>query len=177
MIRTGSQFFSVICGGLLPGVLLAGLALGGCGGEQPPPNPPLPPPPPPTTTTPAVVATGDAVLEGDRIKIAKPIYYDTDKDILRPESFPVLDAVAKVIIDHPEIQLVYVEGHTDNQGNFDHNRKLSEKRANAVVTYLVAKGVTKPVQAAGYGATAPMCMTPDEACLQLNRRVEFRVKR
>ncbi len=140
-----------------------------------------PPPPPtvvaPTATQPAVVATGDAVLEGDRIKIARPIFYDTDKDIIRPESFPVLDAVANVVINHPEIKALLVEGHTDNQGSFDHNRKLSEKRANAVVTYLAQRGVRTPIRSVGYGATAQQCFTPDDACLQINRRVEFRVER
>jgi peptidoglycan-associated lipoprotein len=158
------------------GLLLAGSLTASCAKEAPPPPPPAQPIP--VATAPVqVAATGDAVLEGDRIKIARPIFYDTDKDILKPESFPVLDAVANVILQHSEITLVYVEGHTDSQGNFDHNRKLSEKRANAVVTYLMAKGITKPIQAAGYGATAPVCATPDEACLQQNRRVEFRVKR
>lgn len=135
-----------------------------------------PPRPVPTQVT-IVVDTGDAVLEGDRIKIARPIYYDTDKDIIRPESFSVIDAVANVINNHPEIKMVIVEGHTDNQGNFDHNRGLSERRANAVVQALVLRGVKTPVQIAGYGATNNICATPDENCLQLNRRVEFRVKR
>lgn len=158
--------------------MAAPLTLAACGGETPPPAPPPQPQPTVATApTPQPVATGDAVLEGDRIKIARPIYYDTAKDILQPQSFPVLDAVANVILQHPEITLVYVEGHTDSQGDLDYNRRLSERRANAIVTYLVAKGITKPIQIAGYGATVPICSTPDEACLQLNRRVEFRVKR
>jgi len=134
--------------------------------------------PRPVATQITVVAeTGDAVLEGDRIKIARPIYYDTDKDLIRPESFSVIDAVASVINNHPEIKMVIVEGHTDNQGNFDHNRGLSERRANAVVQALVLRGVRTPTQIAGYGATNNVCVTPDDTCLQLNRRVEFRVKR
>jgi outer membrane protein OmpA-like peptidoglycan-associated protein len=138
------------------------------------------PPPAPTPTpsqTVAQVATGDAVLEGDRIKIARNIQYDVDKDEIRPESFIVLDAVANIINTHPEITGVIVEGHTDNQGSFDHNRGLSERRANAVVRYLAAKGIKQPIQAAGYGATAPVCMTNDETCRAQNRRVEFKVKR
>lgn len=157
--------------------LLIAAPLAACASDPPPPAPTPQPQPVVTAVQPQPVATGDAVLEGDRIKIARPIYYDTAKDILQPESFPVLDAVANVILQHPEITLVYVEGHTDSQGDLEYNRKLSERRANAIVTYLVAKGVSKPIQIAGYGATVPVCVTPDEACLQLNRRVEFRVKR
>lgn len=136
--------------------------------------------PPPATQT-AVVATGDAMLEGDRIKIAKPIFYDTAKHTIRPESFPVLDAVANVVAQHPEIKALIVEGHTDNQGDFQKNKTLSEERANAVVAYLAAnlvpKGNNTPMRISGFGNTSPQCFTPDENCLQLNRRVEFRVER
>jgi peptidoglycan-associated lipoprotein len=137
--------------------------------------------PPPVATQPAVVATGDAVLEGDRIKTARPIYYDTAKHTIRPESFPVLDAVANVVAQHPEIKALIVEGHTDNQGDFQKNKTLSEERANAVVAYLAAnlvpKGNKTAMRISGFGNTSPMCFTPDDACLQLNRRVEFRVER
>jgi outer membrane protein OmpA-like peptidoglycan-associated protein len=119
----------------------------------------------------------DAVLEGDRIKIAKTIHYDVDKDEIRPESFPVLNAVASIVKTHPEITQLTVEGHTDNQGSLEHNRKLSERRANAVVRYLYTQGVTTPMQAPGYGASAPLCMEPTDDCKQKNRRVEFRVKK
>ncbi|NUP04915.1 MAG: OmpA family protein [Polyangiaceae bacterium] len=147
----------------------------GCKKDDPPPETPTATATPVQTTPPP--QTGDAVIEGDRIKIARPIFYDTDKDIIRPESFSVIDAIANVVNSHPEIKTLIVEGHTDSQGNFDHNKQLSEKRANAVVMALVARGVKTPTQIAGYGATAPMCATPDDACLQLNRRVEFRIVR
>lgn len=151
-------------------------AAAGCKKDEPPPETPVTPQPT-TTQTVAQPQTGDAVIQGDRIIIARPIYYDTDKDTIRPESFSIIDAVANVVNAHPEIKMLYVEGHTDSQGNFDYNRGLSEKRANAVVMALSARGVKTPMQIAGYGATAPMCATPDEVCLQLNRRVEFRIKR
>jgi outer membrane protein OmpA-like peptidoglycan-associated protein len=163
------------------GAAVAALVLGlsACGGDEPPPQPPPQPTPQPIETTPppAVTDTGDAVLEGDRIKIAKTIYYDTDKDTIRPESYPILNAVANVIKSHPEIEQLIVEGHTDDQGNVEHNRELSEKRANAVVRYLASVGITIPMQAPGYGATAPVCFTTDDTCRQMNRRVEFKVKR
>lgn len=138
-----------------------------------------PPPPPPTATAapPLQMATDDAVLEGDRIKIAKAIHYDVDKDEIRPESFPVLNAVANIVKTHPEIIGLTVEGHTDNQGSLEHNRKLSERRANAVVRYLFSQGVTTPMQAPGYGASAPVCMELTDDCRSRNRRVEFRVKK
>jgi len=137
--------------------------------------------PPPTVAAPppvvAVQPEGDAVLDGDRIRVARNILYEVDKDEIRPESLPLLDAVANILNTHPEISQLIVEGHTDNQGSFDHNRQLSERRANAVVRYLATRGVKQPMQAPGYGATAQLCLTDDEGCRAMNRRVEFKVKR
>jgi peptidoglycan-associated lipoprotein len=166
-------------------LVIAGIGLFalGCGGAETevktvaPTASAQPPPPAPPAPTQTMMVAEDAVLEGDRIRIAKSIFYDVDKDEIRPESFPVLNAVANIVKTHPEITLVIVEGHTDNQGTLEHNRKLSEKRANAVVRYLYTQGVTTPMQAPGYGASAPMCMEVTEDCRQKNRRVEFRVKR
>ncbi|WP_044252478.1 OmpA family protein [Chondromyces apiculatus] len=168
---------------LVLGVIVAWSA--GCGSAkvevepatfaQPQPQPAqLQPAPAPA---PAQVAVGDAVLEGDRIRIAKNIFYDTDKDVVSPESHGVLNNVAEIVKTHPEITQLTVEGHTDNQGSTEYNIKLSERRANAVVRYLVSVGVKTPMVAPGYGAASPVCMTPDEACKAQNRRVEFRVKR
>lgn len=166
--------------------LMAGLTLvlsAGCGSANvelaaaPSAQPPPPPPPAALAPQPVVVAGGEAVLEGDRIKIARNIFYDVDKDEIRPESFPVLNAVANIVNTHPEIIALTVEGHTDNQGSTAHNIKLSERRANAVVRYLVSVGVRTPMQAPGYGASSSLCFTDTEDCRAMNRRVEFRVKR
>ncbi len=58
---------------------------------------------------------------------------------------------------------------------------MSEERANAVVAYLAAnlvpKGNKTAMRISGFGNTDPKCFTPDEGCLQLNRRVEFRIER
>ncbi len=136
-----------------------------------------PPPAPSPTMTAAAAPPAEAVLEGDRIKIARAIHYDVDKDQIRPESFPVLDAVVNILQTHPEILTLTVEGHTDNQGSFEHNKKLSERRASAVIRYIATKGVKTQLLSAGYGATAPVCPTSDEPCRAQNRRVELKVKR
>lgn len=166
------------------GGLLLAAGAGACGSSEPPP--PQPPPPVTQTAPPPVQDTGDAQLDCTkeptehlcRITIAKTIYYDTDKDTIRPESYPVLQAVANVIHNHPDIEQLIVEGHTDNQGSVEHNRDLSEHRAHAVVRFLHDQaGVTIPTQSPGYGATVPICFTEDDVCKQMNRRVEFKVKR
>lgn len=169
----------VLIGAVAPGCGSANVDLSAAAGAASAPSaqPAPPPPPPPAQPQQAVVAVGDAVLEGDRIRIAKSIFYDTDKDEIRPESYPVLNNVAEILKTRPEITQLTVEGHTDNQGSMEHNIKLSERRANAVVRYLVSVGVRTPMVAPGYGASAPVCFTPDEGCKAQNRRVEFRVKR
>ncbi len=167
---------------ILGGVLFIAGA-GACGSDPPPPA--QPPPPTATVPPPQPVEEGDAILDCSmepvehlcRIKIAKTIYYDTDKDLIRPESFAVLNAVAHVIQTHPEIKQCIVEGHTDNQGTIEHNRDLSERRSGAVVRYLTSVGISLPMQSPGYGATVPVCNTEDDVCKQMNRRVEFKVKR
>jgi outer membrane protein OmpA-like peptidoglycan-associated protein len=137
-----------------------------------------PPPPPPATAAPPLqVASDDAVIEGDRIKVGKAIHYNVDKDEIAPESYPTLNAVANILKTHPEITGLTVEGHTDNQGSLEYNRKLSERRANAVVRYLFSQGVTTPMQAPGYGASAPVCAELTDDCRARNRRVEFRIKK
>jgi len=169
--------------GLGMGLALTVALLVGCGSAEmevsaaTSAQPPPPPPPAVAPQQPAVMVVGDAVLEGDRIKIARSIFYDTDKDEIRPESFPVLNNVAQILKARPDIVQLTVEGHTDNQGTTEHNLRLSERRANAVIRYLVSVGVRTPMVAPGYGASAPLCFTNDEACRAQNRRVEFRVKR
>src|SRR5687768_16563460 len=79
-------------------VMAVGVMAGGCKKKQQDPEPVVATTTPPPTTT--VQQSGDAVLQGDRIIIARPIYYDTDKDSIRPESFSVIDAVANVVNSH-----------------------------------------------------------------------------
>lgn len=81
------------------------------------------------------------------------------------------------------IQVVNVNGHTDRLGSAQYNQKLSEKRAEAVKAYLVAKGVdAAKIETFGYGKTLPVRSCPDQkdraamiSCLEANRRVEVEV--
>lgn len=145
--------------------------------KPPPPPPPAPAPAPTPSAAPPPAQSGVAVIVGDRIQVNQRILYDTDKDQIAPESYPVLDDVANILNSHPEIIAVTVEGHTDNQGAVAYNIKLSERRANAVTAYLAAKGVRQPMRAPGYGASSPVCHTDTEACRAQNRRVVFKIKK
>ncbi len=119
----------------------------------------------------------------DRIVLEKPIvlnniYYDLDKDNIRPDAAKVLDSLVLIMNDNPDI---YIElgSHTDSRAPDDYNMDLSFRRARSAVNYIISNGVD-PVRitAKGYGETQLIiqnAMTEDEH--QVNRRTEFKVLR
>ena len=101
------------------------------------------------------------------------IHFDTGKADILPDSERVLNEIAKLLQQDPTLKL-RVEGHTDNQGAAPANQTLSERRAQAVVAWLVAHGVGAPrLTSAGLGQTKPIAdnQTPDGRAK--NRRVEL----
>ncbi|MBK8251606.1 MAG: OmpA family protein [Polyangiaceae bacterium] len=111
----------------------------------------------------------------DDIKILQRVEFATGKDTIQgAPSFAVLDAVASALKLHPEIFLVEIAGHTDNVGSAADNKALSQKRADAVMKYLVGKGIDAGrLQAKGYGPDKPVADNKTRAGQQKNRRVEF----
>ncbi len=111
------------------------------------------------------------------IKILQRVEFATGSDKIQGAvSFAVLNAVASVLNNRKEIFLIEVAGHTDNAGVADQNRTLSQKRADAVVKYLVDKGVDKTrLTAKGYGPDKPIADNKDAKGKQKNRRVEFNI--
>ena len=103
------------------------------------------------------------------------IYFDTDKTDVKPESTAVLDEIATLLKIDRSLKLE-VSGHTDNTGTKDHNLKLSQGRAQAVVQILVAKyGIdAKRLVAKGYGDTKPVAPNTTDDGRAKNRRVELR---
>jgi outer membrane protein OmpA-like peptidoglycan-associated protein len=84
--------------------------------------------------------------------------------------------VAKLILEHPELKKIRVEGHTDNVGSAPYNKDLSERRAASVVRYLAEKGVPRArLDAAGYGFERPVASNATALGRAKNRRVEFRI--
>ena len=80
------------------------------------------------------------IVTAKEIKITQQIHFEFDKDKIRSESFPILDAVADVLKTNQNIK-IDVQGHTDNKGGADYNKKLSDRRAASVKKYLVGKGI------------------------------------
>lgn len=102
------------------------------------------------------------------------IYFDTDKAVIKPESKPTLDEIAKLLRERPKLN-VFIVGHTDNQGAYDYNMNLSRKRADAVAAalvkgYKIARG---RLRTAGVGYLAPVGSNATDQGRALNRRVEL----
>jgi OOP family OmpA-OmpF porin len=114
----------------------------------------------------SIKETGKVALYG--------IYFDTGKSVLKPESQPTLQEIAKLLKADPTLKL-YVVGHTDNTGLFDANIKLSMDRATAVVNALVSQHSVNAasLKACGDGPTAPVATNATEEGKALNRRVEL----
>jgi OOP family OmpA-OmpF porin len=118
------------------------------------------------------------VVERERIIITDRVYFKLDSAVIESRSFALLDEVAQTLQDHPEVVLVEVRGHTDDQGSNGHNLDLSQRRAESVMAYLVARGVAKErLQAKGFGETKPLEPNTSEEGRAKNRRVEFVIEK
>ncbi|MCK4979763.1 MAG: OmpA family protein [Candidatus Delongbacteria bacterium] len=104
------------------------------------------------------------------------IYFKTGKAELTPASFPTLDSVKRIFIDNPGIK-IQVEGHTDSQGSAGYNKKLSGRRAQSVMNYLLTKLNIPQSQltAVGFGEEKPIADNKKKEGRAKNRRIEFRV--
>lgn len=102
------------------------------------------------------------------------VYFDTDKDSLKPESDAVLNQVLGLLKQYPQLHLV-IAGHTDAQGSDEHNLDLSNRRAQSVVAWLVGHGIAADrLQAEGHGESQPVASNDTPEGRALNRRVELR---
>ncbi len=111
---------------------------------------------------------------GQKVKI-KNIYFTSGKAQLLSTSFPSLDKLVEFMSEKESIK-VEIGGHTDNIGNDLYNKKLSKMRADAVIKYIVSKGISEDrFTAKGYGEETPIASNDDEEHRALNRRVEFKI--
>lgn len=116
------------------------------------------------------------VITKEKLEIKEQVFFDTGKATIQKKSFGLLDQVAAVVVGHPEIEKIVVEGHTDNVGKPDKNKKLSQDRADSVKKYLTGKGVAaSKLDAAGFGQERPIDDNKTPAGRANNRRVEFKL--
>ncbi len=117
------------------------------------------------------------VFDGSKITLLDVVYFKVNKDILEKRSSKLLNNVAAVLKAHPEVTKVIVEGHTDDQGDDAYNQDLSQRRAQAVVDFLVAAGIAADKLAPiGYGETLPIQAGKTKRARAANRRVEFKLE-
>ena len=108
-------------------------------------------------------------------KAMSGIQFENAKATIKPNSYKILNDIAKIFIDNPTY-IVEVQGHTDNVGKYDYNMDLSERRAQAVRTYLINQGVpAERLSAHGYGPDRPIDDNKTKAGRAKNRRVEFNI--
>ena len=110
------------------------------------------------------------------VSILRNIYFDFNKATFRTESYGELNKLETMMKQNQNLQ-VEISGHTDFVGTKLFNKQLSKRRADAVKSFLVSKGIdTRRVKTVGYGEEKPLASNDDELeGRSLNRRVEFRV--
>lgn len=120
--------------------------------------------------------TGVQVSQNNgQIRLIMPsnITFDTDSAVFKTSFNPVLDSVAKVLKEYDKTN-VNIVGYTDSTGSAAYNNTLSQKRAAAVSTYLINRGVAvSRIYAIGMGASNPIASNSTAAGREQNRRVEI----
>lgn len=114
------------------------------------------------------------IMVGESIMLNN-VFFEQGRPALKSQSFPELDRLVEIMQDNPTVK-IELGGHTDNVGNKDALKTLSENRVKAVKEYLVSKGINKDrITGKGYGGTVPVVPNTTEANRQRNRRVEFKI--
>jgi len=106
--------------------------------------------------------------------ILKGLSFDTAKWNIKASQYPILDDVVRILDRNPSMK-IEIQGHTDNRGTAGYNQKLSEKRAQAVMEYLMKKGISRDrLSAVGYGFSMPAATNTTAEGRAMNRRVELK---
>jgi OOP family OmpA-OmpF porin len=121
-----------------------------------------------------VPKTASVKLQGAKITVKGTIFFAPNTAVIEARSTALLTEIANLLIQHPELLQVEVQGHTDDTGSEARNAALSEDRAAAVKDWLGKAGVERDrLMAKGYGATKPLAPNVTEQNRARNRRVEF----
>ncbi len=148
----------VACGGVTPFASAQPFAITG-----------TPPPAPPARVQ----------LRNNKIEFDEKIQFEANSAIIKDVSSSLLHEIAEVIRKNPQVKKISIEGHASSEGDVPpgHNKKLSDDRAKAVMTYLVQKESIEAARldAKGWGSEKPLASNDNEEGREKNRRVEFLV--
>ncbi|MGV8941863.1 MAG: peptidoglycan-associated lipoprotein Pal [Lysobacter sp.] len=124
-----------------------------------------------TAPTPGMYGPGD--LDSDACLRQRVVYFDLDRDALRPEFQALVGCHAKYLRDRPTSRMT-LEGHADERGSREYNLGLGERRGNSVSSAVQANGGSSNQQTVvSYGEERPVCTASNEDCWAKNRRVEI----
>jgi peptidoglycan-associated lipoprotein len=122
----------------------------------------------------ATTAPQEVTIEPASAPSLEPVYFDTDRWVLRSDARASLKVRAEAIREHPEWGVVTIQGHCDERGTDEYNIALGDRRAAAVKRYLVDLGVSESrLATVTYGEDRPAVRGHDEKTWRYNRRSEF----
>ena len=114
-------------------------------------------------------------IESGQKIIMREVLFEQSQFTLQLGASAELDRVAEMLTTHPNMAIL-VEGHTDNQGDWAPNMKLSEDRVRVVKAYLTGKGIAETrIQTKAWGPSKPIASNETDERRKLNRRVEFTI--
>lgn len=117
------------------------------------------------------------IFEEGEFVIRGTILFDSGRASIKSQSFRLLDDTAQILEENPEVEKVYIDGHTDSAGKASTNLSLSQRRAQSVVEYLVKKGIAvRRLEARGFGEQRPIAENDTALGRAKNRRVEFTIE-
>ncbi len=120
--------------------------------------------------------TSFEVDQSGNIRVLKQVHFEFGGAKLTQDSFPILQEVADYLKSNKAIKKMAIEGHTDNKGAADLNKRLSQQRADAIVAWLTSHGIEAGrLEAHGYGMEKPIEDNDTAENRAKNRRVEFKI--
>jgi peptidoglycan-associated lipoprotein len=158
---------------------LAAALLAACASHPPPPPAPVGPPPQAQEPTPPQTYEGPppqppagptpGSVQDFVINVGELVYFDFDRSEIRPDAQPVLAAQAQWLLRWPEVR-VRIEGNCDERGTREYNFALGARRADAVRSFLIARGVPAGrITTISYGKERPIDPGHDEQAWARNR--------
>ncbi|QQR91544.1 MAG: DUF2012 domain-containing protein [Myxococcales bacterium] len=116
-------------------------------------------------------------MTGKQLKLLRQVHFDSGSTNIALDSTALMEQLADMLLRHPEIKRVEIQGHTDNVGGAELNKRLSQERADAVRQWLIAEGGIDPsrLEAKGYGMERPLLPNITRQNRARNRRVQFNI--